>query len=112
MSSRKEKRLKKLKKQRIWPYILGIFMVVVVFTILAAMMMGFFVVNVVYEKVQQGYDTSQLVAKIVAEEWDGTNSDSMNTVQEEISRLLPLPLHSILCSSLALNSSAFARTSS
>ena len=89
MSSRKEKRLKKLKKQRIWPYILGIFMVVVVFTILAAMMMGFFVVNVVYEKVQQGYDTSQLVAKIVAEEWDGTNSDSMNTVQEEISRLLP-----------------------
>lgn len=89
MSSRKEKRLKKLKKQRIWPYILGIFLVVIVFTILAAMMMGFFAVNVVYEKLQQGYDTSQMVAKIVAEEWDGENTDCIHEIQEEISKLLP-----------------------
>ena len=89
MSTRKEKRLKKLKKQRIWPYILGVFMVITVFTVLASAMMGFFVVNVVYEKLQQGYDSSQKIAQLVEQEWDESDPDSLDGVLAEISRLLP-----------------------
>ena len=89
MSTRKEERLKKLKKQRIWPYILGVFMVITVFTVLASAMMGFFVVNVVYEKLQQGYDSSQKIAQLVKQEWDESDPDSLDGVLAEISRLLP-----------------------
>ena len=80
MSKQKERKLKRLKRQRIWPYVFGIVLVVIVFTILAALIAGFLTVNLVYDKLQQGYDNTKIVARIMEKQWQPEDGDSLQEI--------------------------------
>lgn len=89
MSKQKEKKLKKLKKQRGWPYIVGIMLVVLVFLALSLVLMAFFSINLVYDKLQQGHDNSNKIVQLIQEEWEQENPDSIQEIGDKILRLMP-----------------------
>ena len=89
MSKQKEKKLKKLKKQKIWPYLLGIFMVIIVFAILAAAISAFLIVSIAYDKMQQGYDHSSKIAQVIEADWDMDDPRSMKEICENIMKTVP-----------------------
>ena len=89
MSKQKEKKLKKLRKQKVGTYIFGILLVVVVFSLLAMAIMAFFGVNSIYSKVQQGYDYSLKIAEVMNTQWDETNPDSIKEICDTALKLLP-----------------------
>ncbi len=80
MSKSKDKKLKKLKKQHVWPYILGIFLVLIIFLILEISISSFFVINLAYDKLQTGYDNSEKITGIIGENWDETNPEAMDEI--------------------------------
>ena len=89
MSKQKEKKLKKMKKQRGWPYIVGIMLVVLVFLALSLVLMAFFSINLVYDKLQQGHDNSNKIVQLIQEEWEQENPDSIQEIGDKILRLMP-----------------------
>lgn len=89
MSRQKEKRLRKLKKQRSWPYIMGILLVVIVFALLAIILTAFFCVNNVFDKLQQAYDNSLAIVQMMDETWDRENSESIKEIGDKITGIMP-----------------------
>lgn len=89
MSRQKEKRLKRMKKQRSWPYVFGIFLVIIVFSLLAVMLTLFFIVNNVFDKLQQAYDSSSAIVQMVDETWDKGNPDSIKEIGDTITGIMP-----------------------
>lgn len=66
MSKAKDKRLKKLKKKSIVSQLFGIFIVVVVYFALSIGIFALFNMNLIYNKVQVGYDNSERIVKMIA----------------------------------------------
>ena len=62
MGNTKENRIKKLKKTRIWPSVLGLMLILTVFTIVIVVGMAFVVINTMTQKLNEGYHTSVKVA--------------------------------------------------
>ena len=89
MSKVKDRKLKKLKKQRIWPYILGIFVIVVVFFVLAVIIMSFMVVNIVYDNLRQAYDSSTKLTTIVSTMWEEGDTEGIDAFYEDVSTAFP-----------------------
>ena len=89
MSKQKERKLKKLRKQRVWPYVLGILMVIVVFSILAVLIPSFTVVSSAYDKLQVGFDNSTKIAEAIGEEWDEQNPAAITQTCDAISKVVP-----------------------
>lgn len=89
MSIQKEKKLKRLKKQRMWPYVFGIFMVIAVFAILAILVMCLRLVSLVSDKLQQGYDNSKSIAQAIEKEWDEKNPDSIKEICDSVFLIVP-----------------------
>ncbi len=63
MSKSKDKRIKKLKKKRIWPSILGLFIITTVFAVSMIIVLVTSVVDVVTNKFTSGYETSSHIIK-------------------------------------------------
>lgn len=89
MSIQKEKKIKRLKKQRMWPYVFGIFMVIAVFAMLAVLVMTIRFISLAYDKLQQGYDNSQSIIQVIEENWDETNPDSMKEICNFVMKTMP-----------------------
>ena len=89
MSKQKEKKIKKLKKHRLWPYILGILLVFIVFVAFSTTISAFFVLNSVINKLQQGYDNSVKIAEIMNEEWEKDNTENMKAICDNVSSIIP-----------------------
>ena len=66
MSKAKDKKLKKLKKKSIVSQLFGILIVVVVYFALSIGIFALFNMNLIYNKVQVGYDNSERVVKMIA----------------------------------------------
>lgn len=66
MSKAKDKKLKKLKKKSIGSQLFGIFIVVVVYFALSIGIFALFNMNLIYNKVQVGYDNSERIVKMIA----------------------------------------------
>ena len=80
MSKQKERKLKRLKRQRIWPYVFGIVLVIVVFSLLICLINGFLLINLIYDKMQQGYENTQMVAKVMETDWQPEKEDSLQEI--------------------------------
>ncbi len=87
MSVQKERKLKKLKKQRMWPYVLGIFMVIAVFSILTLLVLCLRFVGVIYDKAQQGYDNSKRIVQLIEKE--EIDLDNLIEIGESVETVLP-----------------------
>ena len=89
MSRQKERKLKKLRKQTVWPYVFGIFMVIIVFSILALLITSFMFLSSAYDKLQAGFDNSLKVTEVVAEEWEEGNTEEVADVCEQVASIIP-----------------------
>ena len=75
MSESKDKRIKKLKKNRIWPFILGMFVIVLIFACMVLALVGASVEDVVKRKVLNGLRQ----AEQIAESFKDYDSEDKNT---------------------------------
>lgn len=87
MSESKDKRIKKLKKNRIWPFILGMFVIVLIFACMVLALVGASVEDVVKRKVLNGLRQ----AEQIAESFKDYDSEDKNT-EETILNYLDMAL--------------------
>lgn len=84
MSRQKERKLKKIRSQKILPKFFGILLTVIFFSIISVFIICFFLVNVIFNKVQKGHDDSNKVVQILEEEFEDGNIESWNEVSGDI----------------------------
>ncbi|MBR4085309.1 MAG: EAL domain-containing protein [Lachnospiraceae bacterium] len=65
MAKTKDERIRKFKRKRIWPSILGLFFISTFLTILMALVIGFLINNVMTNKTLEGLSNLEEVAKIM-----------------------------------------------
>ena len=70
MTDAKDKRIKKLKKKRIWPSILGLFIITLIFAIILIVQLGIGAIDVVQSKIIDGLSQTENVA-VVFKDYDG-----------------------------------------
>ncbi len=75
MVNSKDKRIKKLKRKRIWPSVIGLFLLLFIFVIIFAVMVAFSVADIARRKINQSFFTSYNVAKMYENYSDGINDD-------------------------------------
>ena len=66
MSKSKEERIKKLKKKRIWPSVVGLFFILFLFGIVMAAALGLSGMDIVQRKLQSSSRQSMKVAELFA----------------------------------------------
>lgn len=89
MSRVKDKKLRKLKKQSIVSQIIGIFVVVVVYLTLAIVIFALFNMNLMYNKVQVGYDNSVRIKQMIVTVAKQNNSLKLNETCKDALELTP-----------------------
>lgn len=70
MTDAKDKRIKKLKKKRIWPSILGLFIITFIFAIILIVQLGISAIDVVQSKIIDGISQTENVA-MAFEDYEG-----------------------------------------
>ncbi len=87
MSNSKDKRIKKLKKKRIWPSILGLFVITFIFAIILVMQLATNMLDVIQKKVIEPVSQAETIAAIF-EDYEGKHKqdiqDSVSTYVEMI----------------------------
>lgn len=89
MSRAKDKKIKKLKKKSIISQIVGIFVVVVVYLALAIGIFVLFNMNLMYNKVQVGYDNSVRIQHMIETVAKQDNSLKLNEMCKDALELTP-----------------------
>lgn len=84
MSARKEKKLKRLKNQKIWPHILGIFLMILIFGVMTSSVLVMFFTNLLSGKMQQGYENTEKIVQIFEKEWEGANNQDVQEMCDNI----------------------------
>lgn len=84
MSVRKEKKLKRLKNQKIWPHILGIFLMILIFGVMTSSVLVMFFTNLLSGKMQQGYENTEKIVQIFEKEWEGANNQDVQEMCDNI----------------------------
>ena len=74
MGRTKEKRIKRLKKKRIWPSVLGLFFILLIFAIVIAFGAAAVLMEVTNRKLTEGYEKSVKVAELYRESVGGSLS--------------------------------------
>jgi len=85
MGNRKEKRIKRLKKKRIWPFILGLVIMLFVFCVVIALGAAAVLSEVANRKLTEGYEKSVNMARLYRKSNDGfslINEERMNLYLE------------------------------
>lgn len=77
MNQAKDKRIKKLKKKRIWPSVLGLFVIVLLCTFVLVLMLGVTCVDIIQRKLVESGNQSTRIAELY-KEYDETNVDDIN----------------------------------
>ena len=80
MSNSKDNRIKKLKKQRIWPSILGLFFIVLIFGILMVAQIGVNGLNVIESKLMEGMSQTEIVSVLFEEYEEENKQDIQDTI--------------------------------
>ena len=76
MSDFKDKRIKKLKNKSIWPSILGLFFIIIIFAILLIVQLGTNVMDIIRKKIIDPSSQSETVA-VLFEEYDEEHSEEI-----------------------------------
>lgn len=86
MSDTKEKRIRKLKKKRIWPSILGLFIITTFFAVLMVVLLAFSGVDVIHRKLSE----SNAQTKAIAELFEEYDEEHKQRIQDAIMTHLEL----------------------
>lgn len=86
MNKSKDKRIKKLKKARIWPSIVGMIILFFVFWISVVAMLGVGCFDVVQRKVADGRSESVKIAKL----YENIDSDELQSINDKVSNYLDM----------------------
>ncbi len=89
MSKSKDKRIKKLKRKRIWPSVLGLFLVVFIFLILFAMVSAFSILDVMQRKLTEGEKQAAQIASFY-EEYGMEGTEQYELLQQSVLAYLEL----------------------
>ena len=81
MNNAKDKRIKKLKKKRIWPSILGLFVITIIFAIILVVQLGFNMLDVTQKKVVTSVGRTEPIV-IMFEKYEG---EQKQTIQDSVS---------------------------
>ena len=76
MSNSKDKRIKKLKKKRIWPSIVGLFLIILIFTIILMALIGLNIQDVIQGKLLAGVRYTEPIVALF-EEYEGENKQDI-----------------------------------
>ena len=88
MSKQKDKKLKRIRKQILLPKFLGILLTIAIFVVISAVTIMLFLINIIFTKVQKGYDDSSNVVQIIEEEWNFDNTNDLDEESKNIFRHL------------------------
>ncbi len=88
MSNAKDKRIKKLKKIRIWPSILGLFVITFIFAIILVVQLAFNIMDVTQKKVITSVSQTETIASMF-EEYEG---EYKQRIQEDVSAYVEMTL--------------------
>ena len=77
MSNAKDKRIRKLRKKRIWPSVLGLFLILLLFSILIFLALGVACLDVVQRKINQSSHRSDRIAGLY-EEYDEASAEQIH----------------------------------
>lgn len=80
MSKSKDKRIKKLNRKRIWPSVVGLFIIMFILLVFVIMILGSSVLDVVTGKFTDSYEMSAKVAELC----ENLNQDYPGTVAEDV----------------------------
>ncbi|MBQ8043427.1 MAG: hypothetical protein IJ272_04685, partial [Clostridia bacterium] len=92
MSRHKEKRLKKLKTQRIWPHVLGIFFLIIFTVFVIVTIAGAYCASLFEKIVSNETENVYQVAELIEEKWDNgniENEEDLNEACENIEKVIP-----------------------
>ena len=92
MSRHKEKRLKKLKTQRIWPHVLGIFFLILFTAFVIVTIAGAYCASLFEKIVSNETENVYQVAELIEEKWDNgniENEEDLNEACENIEKVIP-----------------------
>ena len=76
MGNSKDKRIKKLKKKRIWPSVLGLFLITGIFCVVILITLASAGIEVIYGKLAQSNSRSAAIAKVMVD-YNGENSQKV-----------------------------------
>ena len=80
MSKSKEERIKKLKKKRIWPSVLGLILILCIFSVIMAAALGMSGMDIVQRKLLDSSRTSVKVAELFGD----YNSETEESIEQTV----------------------------
>lgn len=80
MSKSKDKRINKFKRKRIWPSVLGLFIILVIFFAIAVSMLVIYMINIINIKIGDSYELAQKLSGVCA----GYNESDSEYIYDEI----------------------------
>ena len=87
MSNSKDKRIKKLKNKSIWPSILGLFIIILIFAIIIIAQLGTNVMDIIRKKVIEPSSQSEIVAALF-EDYDKEHSDEVEDIVSKYTQIV------------------------
>lgn len=88
MSESKDKRIKKLKRKRIWPSIVGLFVITSIFAIMLLALVGSNIEDVVKRKVLNGL----IQAEKIAESFENFQGENNQNISDSILNYIDMSL--------------------
>ena len=77
MNNAKDKRIKKLKRKRIWPSVIGLFVLLSIMCLLSIIIMGASIVDIMQRKVNQSLARTEKIASLY-EDYNDSNAKDIN----------------------------------
>ena len=89
MSKLKEKRLRRMRNQKIWPHVLGLFLMIIVFLMMISGVFAIIFTNIFSSKIKQAYTSSDNIVQLVDSKWDGIDTEILNEFGENFTKSTP-----------------------
>ena len=89
MSRQKDKKLKKLKKQRLLPYILGIIFVTLILFLIIVAVSIILLTNIFMNKFDECVNNSKKIIQIIETKWDGESEEEFEQIYQSILEFVP-----------------------
>ena len=88
MSNSKDKRINKLKKKRIWPSVLGLFVIAFIFGIILFASVGVNIIEVVQRKLLEGLSQTETIA-VLFEDYEGKSKQEIKDIVSTYVEMTP-----------------------
>ena len=89
MSRQKDRKIKRLKKQRLWPYILGIILITLIMFGIIFSVSLFLLSNIFMNKFDEAINNSEKISQIIETKWDGESEEELEQIYQSILEFVP-----------------------